>query len=254
MMKVVAAALVLTAAGLPCLAQDAPREAFKQQEQSLDAPPPAPRGSLYMQKPAVVEGDATAAAGDATPVSHSMSFIEVPKGEQKQYHKHDIVTIVVSEDSQSSTTGTGDSKKTQAFDAALQNFVKLGSTNAGLPSVQSQTNSNSLPEVKYNYSNDRENTASQARTDSLTARIAATIVDIKPNGTLVLEATKQIKNDKEVQIFRLTGICKAASINNNSVVSTDIAELSLAKTTSGEVSSGTKSGWLNSFMDKVSPF
>jgi flagellar L-ring protein precursor FlgH len=245
-------ALVLAALCTPCLAEDNPRDGFKQEQNSLDAPPPAPRGSLYLQR--TPSGPADAPAADGQPANHSLSFTEVPAAERKQYRKHDIVTIVVSEESESSTTGSSQIKKTQDFDAALQSFLKLGSTSNGVPAVQPVSDPSTLPEVKFNYANNRQNDASQDRSDKTSYRIAATIVDIKPNGTLVLEATKQIQNDKEVQVFRLTGVCDSKAIKNNNVISTDIAELSLVKTNTGEVRDGTKRGWLNSVFEKVSPF
>ena len=251
MMKCATGALLVAVLAGPCLGQDDPRKVYAQ-EQSLDAPPPAPRGSLYVQR-AQPAGE-PAASADGQPVSHTMSYIDVADPGRKQYRKHDIVTIVVSEQSQSSTTGSGESKKTQDFDTQIQQFLKLGSTSAGVPAVQAMTNPQTLPEVKFSYANNRQNDASQQRTDTTTYRIAATIVDIKPNGTLVLEATKQITNDKEVQIFRLTGVCKSESIKSDSVISTDIAELTLVKNTTGEVRDGTKRGWLNSVIDKVNPF
>ena len=250
MKYVTGVALVVALAG-PCLAQDDPRKVYAQ-EQALDAPPPAPRGSLYAHR-AQPNGEPVANA-DGQPATHTMSYVDVPDPVRKQYRKHDIVTIVVSEQSQSSTTGKGESKKTQDFDTQLQQFLKLGSTSSGVPVAQKQTDPQTLPEVKFSSSNNRQNDASQERTDTTTYRIAATIVDIKPNGTLVLEATKQIQNDKEVQVFRLTGVCKSESIKADGVISTDIAELTLVKTTSGEVRDGTKRGWLNSVIDKVNPF
>jgi flagellar L-ring protein FlgH len=71
----------------------------------------------------------------------------------------------------------------------------------------------------------------------------------------VVEAVKQITVDKEEQIFTLTGICRVEDISvDNTLLSTQLANLSLSKQTRGEVRDTTKRGWLNKFIDQVSPF
>jgi flagellar L-ring protein precursor FlgH len=80
-------------------------------------------------------------------------------------------------------------------------------------------------------------------------------VDVKPNGTMVVEAVKQITVDKEVQTFKLTGVCRGEDIGvDNSLLSTQLANLSISKQTSGMVHDGTKRGWLNRLIDQISPF
>ena len=86
-------------------------------------------------------------------------------------------------------------------------------------------------------------------------RIAAIVVDVKPNGTMVLEAVKNIIVDREVQHYHMSGICRAEDVTpDNTLLSTQLANLTVNKQTSGEVRDGTKSGWLNTIIDKVNPF
>jgi flagellar L-ring protein precursor FlgH len=93
------------------------------------------------------------------------------------------------------------------------------------------------------------------RTDKFTARIQAEVVDVKPNGTLVLQARGRTKHDEEEQEFVLSGICRADDITaDNTVLSSQLFDLSLEKRTKGDVRSATKRGWGGKLLDAISPF
>jgi flagellar L-ring protein precursor FlgH len=222
--------------------------------------PPAPvatttrgplRGSLFEEAAeAQVPVGADGLSGDAP-----VSFIAVPERRPKKLRKNDVVTIVVEQDSSYSSTAASQSQKQQDFDLALQNWIQMHTTQNGVPTATSVGSSGTLPEAKFQYNNNRQNQASQTRQDTLSDRISATVVDVKPNGTLVVEAVAHVTVDKEVQIFRLTGICRGEDITaDNTILSTQLADLNISKLTKGEVHDGVKSGWLNGLIDKVNPF
>jgi flagellar L-ring protein FlgH len=184
-----------------------------------------------------------------------VSFIAVASPKPKRYQKNDVLTVVIREDSNAQIDGQGMSKKTQDFDLALQQFLQMGISSSGVPTVGTVGNPSSLPEIKFKFNNDRQNDASQTRTDSFSARISALVVDVKPNGTMVIEAVKQILIDREVQVFKLSGVCRVEDVGvDNSILSTQLANLTLSKQTTGEVRDGTRSGWLNQWLDKWNPF
>ena len=212
------------------------------------------RGSLFGQ--GVAAGAAMAAGSLEGEARVSVvNLIAVAPQQPRHFRKNDILTVIVREDSDSSTTGQGNSTKTQAFDLAVEQFLQLALSKSGVPTVGTVNSPSSLPEVKFKYNNDTKSDASQSRTDSFSARISATVVDVKPNGTMVVEAVKQITVDKEVQTFKLTGACRVEDIGvDNTVLSTQLANLTISKHTSGMVRDGTKRGWLNQLIDNISPF
>ena len=229
--------------------------------ESVGAPPAAEaevpivtQGSLYLQ----MEGTPLASLADPSAPPSSVaatSMIAVQAPQPKKYKKHDLVTVIIREDSDASTTAKAASKKTQDFDVALQQFLALNAFGNGVQQIGNVANANKLPEVKFKYNNDRQSDATQVRADQFSARITAEVVDVKPNGTLVVEATKQIKQDNEEQTFKLSGTCRAEDVAaDNTVLSTQLAELRFMKSTKGEVRDGTKRGWMNAVIDVVSPF
>ena len=193
---------------------------------------------------------------DGEPIgSAPVSFMAVQAPHAKKFKKNDLVTIVIQEDSAYTSNAQTQSEKQQDFDLAFQNWMQLHTTANGVPTATSVGTSGTLPEAKFKYDNNRQNQAMNDRTDSFSLRIAATVVDVKPNGTMVLEAGKDITVDREVQHFHMSGICRADDITpDNTLLSSQLANLTVSKQTSGEVRDGTKSGWLNTIIDKVNPF
>jgi flagellar L-ring protein precursor FlgH len=235
-------------------------QAVSEKPRPADARPQAPapgpiRGSLFKQgAAAAVQMDAAGQAGYSRPTS-SISFTAVAVPEPHHYKKNDLITVIVREDSDSVSNGSGNSKKTQDYDLALQQFIQMAVASSGIPYVTTVNNPSKLPEIKFKYNNDRQTDADQSRNDSLSLRISATVVDVKPNGTLVIEATKHVTMDKEELYMKLAGICRADDIaSDNTVLSTQLADLTVSKQTKGSVHDANKRGWLNGLIDTFSPF
>ena len=180
-----------------------------------------------------------------------VSYFAVPAPKPKTLMKHDLVTIVVNEESESSSTGTTDLKKNADIDAKLAQFPGFDLNNfaltAGIGSVAPELNVTSNRDYKGQGTVDRE--------DSFTARIQAEVVDVKPNGTLVLQARKRIVTDEEQQQFILTGICRVQDITpDNTVLSTQLYDLNVQKNNTGALRDTTKRGWVPRILDWVNPF
>ena len=93
------------------------------------------------------------------------------------------------------------------------------------------------------------------RSDSLIRRITAEVLDVKPNGTLVLQARKRIKTDDEEQVFVLSGTCRAEDITaDNTILSTALHDQELTETHKGTVRQATRRGWGSKLLDAISPF
>jgi flagellar L-ring protein FlgH len=216
-------------------------------------PTKAIRGSLFGA--GVTDSTAGYAGADGEVRGPRVSLIAVDAPKPKRYRKNDVLTIVVREDSDSISNGQASSKKTQDYDLALQQWIQAGLDMNGLPKLSVVGESGKLPEIKFKYANNRQSDASAERSDSFSARIEAVVVDVKPNGTMVVEAQKQIVVDREVQVFKLSGLCRVEDIAvDNSILSTQLANLSVSKKTNGTVRDGTDRGWLNEIIDALNPF
>ena len=161
------------------------------------------------------------------------------------------MTIIVREDSQASTTGTTDLKKSADLDAKIDSYVKINLSKLSLDGK----NPAITPEIKGEFSRNLKGEAQVDRSDTFTARIGAEVLDVKPNGTLVLQARKHIKTDDEEQEFVLTGTCRAEDVSpDNTVLSNTLNDLDLKKSTKGAARDTTKRGFIPRLLDFINPF
>jgi flagellar L-ring protein FlgH len=244
MARVIILAAVITASWV-CQAQ---------QKESGDTPRPdlslaqlmqGNRGSLFQ-----ASQQAAPAAGHAKLAN--LSYIAVPAPEPRQLKKHDLITIIIREESSISSDGKTDIKKSSNLDARLDEFVKLVPKNW---EIQGGALGASPPSVKYGLSRDTYGDAQMERTDSFTSRIAAEVVDVKPNGTVVIQASKVLRHDEEDQAYILTGICRGSDVTpDNSVYSWQIASLSVTTLHGGAVQDAMRRGLIPKLLDFVNPF
>jgi flagellar L-ring protein precursor FlgH len=191
-------------------------------------------------------GERIPGASDAA----NASYFAVPEQQPKLLRKHDLVTIIVRENSAFSTDATTDLKHSADFDAQIDDYVTL----MGGFGLESHTPTNPI-ELKTLAARDFNGQGTVNRTDSLTISITAAVLDVKPNGTLVLEAKKTIKTDEELQDIQLVGTCRVQDITaDNSVLSTQLYDLQVTKTHKGAVRDTTKRGFIPRMLDWINPF
>jgi flagellar L-ring protein precursor FlgH len=181
----------------------------------------------------------------------NVSVFSVPDPEPKTVKKHDLITIIIREESEVSSQGTSDLKRQSDIDAKVDSFSRLNLANFALqPSVGSVA-----PELKASGTRNFKGEATVDRTDSVIMRVTGEVVDVKPNGTLVLQARKKIKNDEEEQTLVCSGICRVEDLTpDNTVLSTQLFDLEFSKTNKGQVRNTTKTGFVHKLLDFVNPF
>jgi len=93
------------------------------------------------------------------------------------------------------------------------------------------------------------------RSDRFSDRITATVIDVKPNGVLVLEAKRTVKKDDEEQNLVLSGECRREDVTqNNTVLSTQLAELTLVSKNTGQVKDSATKGWIPRILEAIFNF
>ena len=177
----------------------------------------------------------------------------VPEPEPKLVKKHDLITIIVREESEATSTGTSDLKRESTLDAEATDMVRFDLANAALvPAIGA---GGVTPKINMTGNRTFKGEGTAKRTDSFVTRIQAEVIDVKPNGTLVLQARKKIKNDEEEQTFVCAGICRVEDITpDNSVLSTQLFDLEVSKQSKGQVRNSTKTGVLHKLLDFLNLF
>jgi flagellar L-ring protein precursor FlgH len=111
------------------------------------------------------------------------------------------------------------------------------------------------PTFKGATKNDFKGSGATARTGKLIGTITAKIVEVMPNGNLALESRKEITINRERQILILRGMIRPEDIaNDNTVLSSQVADAQVYYVGDGVVQEKQGPGWLSRFLDKVTPF
>jgi flagellar L-ring protein precursor FlgH len=243
--------MILTAAcGFASAQTSANQPAPNSKTNDPNNPPPTPAELMQRGNGSLLRATLTVGADPAQAKISGVSFFAVPEPLPRLIKKHDLVTIIVREESEFKSEGTTDLKKDAELEAKIEEFIKINQfklTGGGV--------TDPVPSVKLSGSRNMKGEATVDRTDTLTLRVTAEVVDVKPNGTLVLQARQRIQTDDEVQTFVLSGVCRVDDVTpDNTILSTQMFDKNVTKSHTGAVRDTTKRGWLTKLLDVINPF
>jgi flagellar L-ring protein precursor FlgH len=162
----------------------------------------------------------------------------------------DIVTITVSETSAGSKASATTNAKSQNFSG---NFT-FGGVGVG-SGVSSPKGAVSFGPYNGAFSKNFTGSGATSQTDTMTAYMTATVVDVLPSGNFLIRGSRWTKVNDELQQIVLEGVIRPADINtNNTVLSQNVAEAKIYLLGKGPVTQYQKPGWLGQLWDFVSPF
>ena len=163
---------------------------------------------------------------------------------------HDIITVQVNETSTVNSEGQMDRKKKGYGDLTLPNWILL----KGLSVVPDPQTAGS-PHIRGEVDNKLQSQAVFETKDAMKLQIACNIVDIRPNGNLVIEGRRTIKNNEDTWEYSLGGEIRAEDVlPNNTVLSQNVSNMRLVKREEGHVRDGYRRGWFLQWLDKYQPF
>ncbi len=178
----------------------------------------------------------------------SYSYVETEPPKELQIH--DLITVMVDESAQVISEGEMDRRKKADGKFTLSDWIIFDGL-AAIPDPQSKGD----PKITGKMENKYRAEGELETRESMRFRIACEIVDIRPNGTIVLEGRRFIQANAEQWELSLTGIVRPDDIlPNNTVLSEDVAALRIYKREAGHVRDGYRRGWLLNFLDRYQPF
>lgn len=200
-------------------------------------------GSLFLQPVQTPRG--------LTLENSSFMYTQLPpESMPRQLQKQDLITIMVDFRSRFLSEGNGQARKTQNLTAVLADWVRL--ENGSLKPALQRDGS---PAVAGTLNSQNRSQSDLELLDSMSFRIGARIVDIQPNGNLVIEAHQTLRNNEEEWRISLTGVVRRESIQADRSVSSDaIYDLKIDKEEVGQVRDGYARGWLGRWYDRYKPF
>jgi flagellar L-ring protein precursor FlgH len=147
----------------------------------------------------------------------------------KAVRLHDVVAIVVTESLAASTDGqVKNSRASNASSALTSLFGKLKASN-NLQNLVGMNATSGLTAQGQSTTN-----------SSLVTTFGAEVVDVLPNGMLVVQATRQLTFSQQTQLIRLRGLVRPEDVSaQNQVLSTAMTDLELEVTGKGIVNDST---------------
>ncbi len=161
----------------------------------------------------------------------------------------DILTILVEESSSSSKDNSTSTSKKSGLDASISSFLY------GPGASKLLQHGGKLPAMKLDSASSFDGGGKVANTEKISGRIAVHVVDVLPNGNLIIEGTRHTKFANESLDAVLRGTVRGDDITAaNTVFSFNVADANIRYISKGTVNDSQKKGWFNRAWDKVSPF
>ena len=178
---------------------------------------------------------------------YSWLYIDAPQ--PREIKVHDIITIIVREQSQTTVDSRFNRNRAAILRAELREFMRLDDDFNLAPAAEDS------PAIDGNLIGRLQSQGSVVQREGMIYRIAATVVDVLPNGQLVLEARKTIQSDDDLWEYSLTGELRALDVNrDNTALSENIANLRIVKRQAGRVRNSTRLPWGTRIYDWIFPF
>ena len=219
---------------------------------------PSPPGAMMAAQPGGYGSPASQfQAGYMPPMDNASqlglqtSWTYVPPAPARTLKLHDIVSIRIDEVATSLSTGNATSRKTTSYDATIKDWIRL----VGLDTIKPAPQSDGNPRIQTEQNEVYRGDSTIRTSESFTRNIAAEIVDIKPNGLIVLDATKVIEENDNSWRYSLTGTCRSQDIGpDNIVLSRNLIQSHIKKIDLGHVRDGYSRGWLTKLVARIKPF
>jgi len=185
-----------------------------------------------------------AAAGSTWPAECGHSMF----ADHKAYAVGDIVTVIVEEGSELSSAAGSNLSKTSKTEGAVNTFDVPKS--AGAPKVFP----GDMPAVDYEGSRTFDGAGTYTLKDSIKTRLSAVVVEVLPNGNLMIEGSRFRESVDEKVHIRISGIVRPEDISaQNTVPSTAVAQGKVVFDSKGPVARSSRRGWLDRLIDYIWP-
>ncbi len=155
----------------------------------------------------------------------------------------DVLTIVISETQTIKNQEKTEFRKDASLDASLDTWTIFEDLFDTLPAVSGSSNRGMISDAKYD------------KQGVLQTRISVLVIDVMPNGNMLVEGRRRIVMDQETKTIRFTGIVRPYDVTSlNTVLSENVANASIAYEGQGPLTATTGRGWLSELLDFVWPF
>jgi len=167
--------------------------------------------------------------------------------DRKACRPGDIVTVLVAEVANQSTTQQKKTSSDSSTDASVAQFL--------FPGSKLGTHLGSLPGSNFGGSNSFSGGGQVTNSQTITATAAVLVTEVLPNGNFAIEGVRRMSFSGETQHVILHGIIRPDDISSsNTVLSSSIANARLEFVSEGELTDARKKGWISKLYSLLRPF
>jgi flagellar L-ring protein precursor FlgH len=164
--------------------------------------------------------------------------------DQRARRAGDIVTVVVREEADASRKAETDLRRSAASSLTIEALFTLMKT-AGIPSNL----------LSGSQKSDFLGRGQTSRSERLEATVPAIVREVLPNGNLFIEGHRVVLVNEEEHHFYISGVIRPIDIaNDNTVISSQVADAEVEFTGRGVISEKQRPGWLQRGLDFIAPF
>ena len=166
-------------------------------------------------------------------------------GKGRNFQVGDVITVLLNESTQAARNQNGSVTRDSSNTLVPDGLKKYG---AGLGGFM-----NGISLTGGSVSNKGTGAAEQQA--SLNGSVAVAVVEVMPNGNLVLRGEKQLALTEGSEVIQVAGIIRPDDVApNNTVQSRRLANAQIAYRGTGDLANATRAGWGTSALLKLWPF
>jgi flagellar L-ring protein precursor FlgH len=168
--------------------------------------------------------------------------------DKKAHSVGDILTIIIQENNGATRQNNTTTAKKTSVNAALASLFYAPSVSGLL------TKKGTLPTMAYTSDSEFNGGGSINNAETITAQMAVRVVDVLPNGNMVIEGTLRTSFSGEKQDAVVRGTVRPDDItSNNTLLSYNIADATIQFISKGVISDSQRKGWFTRVWEKVNP-
>lgn len=167
-------------------------------------------------------------------------------GDKRAAGLGDILTIVIEIDDEAEMRNTSSRTRAGSENASVDAFLGVGNM------IQ---DSKINPNLQLESESDYKGSGSVRRNEKLTLRVAATVVNVLPNGHMVIQGDQEVRVNYELRDLQVTGIVRPEDISRYNEIAYDrIAGARISYGGRGQISAVQQPRYGQQIIDRVMPY
>lgn len=163
----------------------------------------------------------------------------------------DILTVSIDIGDQAKIANTTSRSTSASENAGVPNFLGLESLLPGV--LPDEVVPSSLVDLSSDSSS--TGTGSVDRSETINLTVAAVVVQVMPNGNLVIQGQQEVRVNNEVRVLLVSGVARPEDIaSNNTIRHTQIAEARISYGGRGQITDVQQPRYGQQFFDIIWPF